>query len=122
MPPSPAQVKGEGGKEDTLIDNSWERGVPVLVRVGVGALVEGKLSLTLWRLHDSSQFFVHAPHHSGLEEALLKMGRGAKHRVVVPPSLGYMARGAPPHVLPTDVLVYEVEVLAFDSEPLQTRT
>lgn len=47
----------------------------------------------------------------GFEEGVTGMRIGGVRRLVVPPSLGYGARGQPPTIPPSATLVYEIELL-----------
>lgn len=47
----------------------------------------------------------------GFEEGVTGMRIGGVRRLVVPPALGYGARGQPPTIPPSATLVYEIEVL-----------
>jgi cyclophilin family peptidyl-prolyl cis-trans isomerase len=49
----------------------------------------------------------------GFNEALLSMKKGEKRRLVIPPELGYGARGAGDVIPPNAWLVFEVELLDF---------
>lgn len=50
---------------------------------------------------------------AGWTEALQLMRVGSKHRIVLPPELGYGSRGAPPRIGPNATLVFDVELLAI---------
>lgn len=50
---------------------------------------------------------------AGWTEALQLMRVGSKHRIVLPPDLGYGQRGAPPRIGPNATLVFEVELLGI---------
>ncbi|MFZ5496268.1 MAG: FKBP-type peptidyl-prolyl cis-trans isomerase [Verrucomicrobiota bacterium] len=52
----------------------------------------------------------------GWEEALQKMHRGEKWLLIVPPELGYGARGRPPSIKRYATLVFEMELLDFGRE------
>lgn len=52
----------------------------------------------------------------GWEEALQKMRKGEKWLLVVPPELGYGARGKPPEIGRYATLVFEMELLDFGKE------
>ncbi len=47
----------------------------------------------------------------GFSEALIHMKPGAKWKVVIPPELGYGARGAGSSIGPNEVLVFDLELL-----------
>ena len=47
----------------------------------------------------------------GFEEGVTGMRIGGVRRLVVPPALGYGARGQPPTIPPSATLVYEIELL-----------
>jgi len=50
---------------------------------------------------------------AGWTEALQLMRVGSKHRIVLPPELGYGRRGAPPQIGPNATLVFDVELLGI---------
>lgn len=50
---------------------------------------------------------------AGWTEALQLMRVGSKHRIVLPPELGYGTRGAPPRIGPNATLVFDVELLGI---------
>jgi FKBP-type peptidyl-prolyl cis-trans isomerase len=52
----------------------------------------------------------------GWEEALQKMTRGEKWLLIVPPELGYGARGKPPAIGRYATLVFEMELLDFGTD------
>jgi FKBP-type peptidyl-prolyl cis-trans isomerase len=52
----------------------------------------------------------------GWEEALQKMHKGEKWLLIVPPELGYGARGKPPTIGRNATLVFEMELLDFGKE------
>jgi FKBP-type peptidyl-prolyl cis-trans isomerase len=73
--------------DGTRFDSSVDRGQPATFRIG--EVIQG------WN------------------EALLTMQKGEKRRLVIPPELGYGARGYPGVIPPNAFLVFEVELLNF---------
>lgn len=51
----------------------------------------------------------------GWTEALQLMPVGSKYRIVLPPELGYGARGAPPDIGPHATLIFDVELLGIEN-------
>ena len=73
----------------TVFDQTPDTDHPLKARIGRGELIEG------W------------------DEALQKMHEGERWLLIVPPSMGYGARGKPP-VIPRDAtLVFEMEMVGF---------
>lgn len=70
-------------------DSSYDRGEPIRFIVGTGQVIRG------W------------------DEALLTMKKGEKRVLIIPPELGYGARGVPKVIEPNAWLVFDVELVNF---------
>lgn len=70
-----------------VFDSSYDKGVPLTFRVGVGQVIQG------W------------------DESFLNMRKGEKRTLIVPHWLAYGVNGRPPKIPPRATLVFEVELL-----------
>jgi FKBP-type peptidyl-prolyl cis-trans isomerase len=78
--------------DGTVFDESPDPQHPLKTRLGRGELIDG------W------------------EEALQKMHKGEKWLLIVPPELAYGARGKPPTIPRRATLVFEMELVDFESK------
>ena len=89
--PKPGQmvtVHYTGTFEDgRKFDSSLDSGQPIVFPIGVGRVIKG------W------------------DEGLMTMKVGGKRRFIIPPHLGYGARGKLPRIPPNATLLFEVELL-----------
>ena len=79
-------------EDGTKFDSSFDHGQPFKFKIGVGRVIKG------W------------------DEGVMTMKVGGKRKLVMPPQLGYGARGAGGVIPPNATLVFEVELLDVQSQ------
>lgn len=79
-------------EDGTVFDSSLTRGDPLTFTLGAGQVIKG------W------------------DQGLLAMCEGEKRKLVIPSSLAYGAKGAPPNIPPHATLTFEVELTKIERE------
>ncbi|MBK9924671.1 MAG: FKBP-type peptidyl-prolyl cis-trans isomerase [Anaerolineales bacterium] len=74
-------------QDGTVFDSSVSRGVPISFKLGIGQVIKG------W------------------DEGIALMKVGGKAQLVIPPDLGYGARGAGGVIPPNATLIFDVELV-----------
>ena len=106
-PPEDAEIATPGSKvsvhytgrleDGTVFDSSVDRGVPIEFSLGAREVIRG------W------------------DEGIASMKVGGKRQLVIPPHLGYGARGAPPVIPPNALLHFDVELVSVGAPSLLGR-
>mmetsp|Transcript_20835 Transcript_20835/g.35679 ORF Transcript_20835/g.35679 Transcript_20835/m.35679 type:complete len:127 (-) Transcript_20835:31-411(-) len=76
--------------DGSVFDSSRTRGTPFTFQIGSGRVIKG------W------------------EQGLLDMCVGEKRTLIIPPEMGYGARGYPPVIPANSVLIFETELLGIN--------
>jgi FKBP-type peptidyl-prolyl cis-trans isomerase len=92
IPGNMVSVAYKGTLLNGAVFDQADRSKPLTIRIGRGYLIEG------W------------------DEALQHMHKGEKWLLIVPPELGYGARGRPPSIPRSSTLVFEMELVDFSKD------
>ena len=79
---------GENFSNGKEFDNSWDRGAPFAVTIGVTQVIEG------WT------------------RGLVGIRHGGRRMLTIPPELGYGPQGYPPDIPPNETLVFVVDAVS----------
>jgi peptidylprolyl isomerase len=94
QPGSLVEVHYTGTLEDgTKFDSSYDRGEPIQFPLGQGQVIQG------W------------------DEGIALLNTGSKAKLIIPPELGYGARGAGNVIPPNATLIFEVELVSVQPPP-----
>jgi hypothetical protein len=125
-PGPPDDFKAGSGTKPRMLPNGLE---VIDLTVGTGATAQSGQSLTVqytgWLSNgkkfdssrDRNQPFTFTVGKQqvikGWDEGVPGMKVGGKRKLIIPPALGYGAKGAPPTIPPNAELVFEIELLAI---------
>lgn len=76
-------------EDGTQFDSSYDRGAPLTIQIGTGAVIEG------W------------------DQGVPGMKVGGQRKLTIPPSLGYGEAGSPPTIPPNSTLLFDVELVGI---------
>ena len=81
------QYVGVAWSAKQQFDSSWDRGEPIMFKLGTGQVIPG------W------------------DQGVAGMKVGGRRRLVIPPDLAYGAQGSPPAIGPNETLVFVIDLL-----------
>jgi peptidylprolyl isomerase len=82
------QYVGVSYSDKKQFDASWDRGDPFTFTLGAGEVIKG------W------------------DQGVPGMKVGGRRMLIIPPDLGYGARGAPPDIKPNETLVFVIDLVS----------
>jgi len=118
-PEKPKEPEKPLEKKDLVVGKGPEAKAGDLISVHyVGTLPDGK-EFDASRKHGKPFEFQLGQGNviKGWDQGVVGMKPGGKRKLVIPASLGYGARGAPPLIPPFSPLVFEVELLEIKKKP-----